>query len=109
HSVVADAQASQQFYDTRDLYDFCQRVSTDSSLKDPKLKQAAQEVMTAIPQMVIAEEHSSQYPNAHGVSINLGGYSFAPTQDYRDLPFAQETHFDQALDKLDAANSSRRA
>jgi hypothetical protein len=96
---------TQSFTGFKDIFDFCDRVTRDETIKDPALKAAAKEVMVSLEGKdgregaILANEHSSSYPNAHGLQIELpswGGASF----DYKELAFANDTKWADALAKM---------
>lgn len=92
---------TQGFYDYSDLASFCQNVKDEPSSSDA-LKAAADGVLSAVSSMVIAEEHSSDYPNAHGVSIELG----ADLSGYGETQFAQNSQWTGVQAKIQSALSS---
>jgi hypothetical protein len=90
------ARDTQSFTDYKDLFDFAQRVVASDKVQDADLKQAAQGVLGAVQAAVIAEQHSPAYPDAHGLTVQLGNYFFAPSDEYKSLDFAQDTRWDEA-------------
>jgi cell division septation protein DedD len=89
------------YKDFRDEYDLAKRIASDSRIKDPELKAAAQKVLEAVNNAVIAEEHSSGYPNSHGLSVYLPTYAGAgPKYGYQDTKFAQDTQWDEGIAAL---------
>ncbi len=93
------ANDTQKFYDTSDLYDFADRPNKSGDIQDNTLNQAAQGVMDSIKNTVYAEQHSTtQYPNAHGVTVSLGTDA-APDDYYRGLDMPKQTGWASAIDK----------
>jgi hypothetical protein len=93
------ASQTESFSEFKDLYDFTQKVANDKSISDEKLKAAAKDVMASLDQAILASEHSSNYPEAHGLQIELpswGGTSYG----YKDLEFAQKTKWADALARI---------
>ena len=104
--------AAPEFYD---LADFAGKVA-EKGASDPKLGEAAKAVQAAISDAVVAEQHSSQYPGAHGVTVELnkqyasykaGSPSFTADQNaridfgsYSNTAFARETGWLKAVDKI---------
>ncbi|MBM3463405.1 MAG: hypothetical protein FJX76_15000 [Armatimonadetes bacterium] len=89
---------TQEFTGYKDAYDFAGRVQTSVRVKDMELRRAAREVKDAVRQAVIAEEHSDEYPNAHGLTLEISRWG--TPSGYTDTKFGQETSWPQALDKL---------
>jgi len=94
------ARHSQSFTAYRDLYDFARRLETSPKIQDETLKNAAQGVMDAVKAAVLEEQHSPSYPGAHGLTIQLPGYFFSPSETYRATAFAQDTHWGSALERM---------
>ena len=106
---------TQGFYEFYDLHDFASKVAARAG-EDQNLSDKAQAVQQAIEGAVVAEQHSDQYPNAHGVTIELNrqssGYkpgtpNFTLEENqrtdfgaYSDTAFAQETGWTRAQDKI---------
>lgn len=61
---------AQGFYMNKDLADFAAKVAAVPGA-EAKLKEAAKAVQDAIEGSVVAEQHSTKYPGAHGMSIEL--------------------------------------
>jgi hypothetical protein len=95
-SIVSKTQS---FYGYKDEYDFCKRLVESPQVADEELKASARKVMDAIGLAVIAEEHSSTYPGAHGLTIEMG----SPNQQYQDLKLARDTSWDEAMNKVNRA------
>ena len=91
---------TQNFEGFKDHYDFCRRIVLSKDVKDEKLKKAAQKVMDEVYSAVILEEHSQQYPDAQGLSINIPSYNMTPSKEYKATRFAKDTNWDQAIESL---------
>lgn len=91
------AKATQGFYDYKDLYDFADRITKSDTVPDKAIKTAAENVKKSIGGMIFAEQHSSRYPNAHGVTIELGKRG-----GYADIAFAKDTCWDEAMKKMNS-------
>ena len=89
------AGKTQTFDVYKDLYHFASGIEGDGTA-GCELNAAAGEVKRAIDDMVIAEQHSADYPNAHGVSIELN----AAQEGYGDVQLAQRTAWTSAQDKM---------
>jgi len=90
---------TQDFSGFKDIYDFSQKVAESKTITDEKLKAAAKDVMASIGSAVIAEQHSPQYPGAHGLQIELKTYG-GPSGAYKELAFAQDTKWGDAMAKI---------
>lgn len=90
------AQDTQSFSGYKDLYDFADRLRGSWKVFDWKVKWRAHQVMQATRDAVIAEQHSPDYPNAHGITIELSNTSGA----YQNVKFAQDTHWDEAVARM---------
>lgn len=93
------AQNTQSFYGFKDQYHFAEQVANSKDITDAKLKKAATGMMEAIKGAVIAEEHSKQYPNAHGLTAEIPSWGSTDAK-YKDLKYAQNTLWDEAMDKI---------
>ena len=93
------ARKTQKFYTNRDHYHFAELVSKSTDIKDEGLKEAAKGLMASIKEAVIAEEHSSRYPNAHGLTAEIPTYGTVG-RGYDKLKFAKETKWDEAMNKM---------
>lgn len=83
--------------DIRDLHGMCTNIAGSTS--DKKLAEAAKAVVASVEGAVFANEvDPSQHPESHGLSI------YAPTSEpgynYKDLAFAKDTQWDEALKAL---------
>ncbi len=97
------AQSTQGFTDYKDLYDFADRVNKSRDISDQALKEAAANVVGKTREAVIFEQHSSGFPNAHGLTVELSP-TFALSEErgdaYGDLKFAQDTRWAQAVERI---------
>jgi hypothetical protein len=75
-----------------DLYDFAELIKEYV----PDAGSAAQAVMDNVNTAVYAEEHGTDYPNAHGLSIYFPGAELYLCS-YKDTKFAIDTHWDEFL------------
>jgi len=97
--------STQRYYysDYKDLYDFAKRLK-DNGLIPTAIKNAAQAVMNAINNVVIAEGHNgTSMANSHGISIWLPHSTDqlnAGKAGYSLLDFAHDTEWDEMLDDL---------
>ncbi len=90
---------SYKYHEYKDLYDYASLVKANVS--DSRVRTAADRVMAAIHQAVVAEYHGNGNPRSHGVSI------YIPTQtgyvrtgaEYLLLDFTQRTTWDEWLGK----------
>ncbi|MDQ7823420.1 MAG: clostripain-related cysteine peptidase [Candidatus Eremiobacteraeota bacterium] len=100
YAIQEAARASQSFSGFKDQFDFAEMLVNSKDVKDEELKAAAKTMMSAIKGAVIAEEHSSSKPGAHGLTIELPSYPSDPSEDYKELKFAKDTAWDEALGKM---------
>lgn len=116
--------ATQGFAECKDLFDFADKVGKGLGEKDAKLAESANSVKAAIENVLVAESHSTKYPGAHGVTIELDrqrGPGLANAQgeaqvpnmtkedvsrvtfgSYSDLAFAKDTKWSDAQAKIAA-------
>ncbi|MGV8122091.1 MAG: clostripain-related cysteine peptidase [Candidatus Xenobiia bacterium LiM19] len=98
------AGASQSFFVFKDLCDFCHRIDESGDVRDEELRKSAQAVMDCLKkQVVIGEQHSEKYPDAHGLHIELHSWQHPGDVEwsrYGDLAFARDTEWLTALKKL---------
>jgi hypothetical protein len=92
--------------DIRDLHGMCTNIAKNAS--DKKLAEAAKAVVASVEAAVFANEvDPSQHPESHGLSI------YAPTSEpgynYKDLAFAKDTEWDEALKSLGKGASESEA
>ncbi|MCD4782640.1 MAG: hypothetical protein K8T10_02295 [Candidatus Eremiobacteraeota bacterium] len=90
---------TEDFYGLKDHYHFAELVSKSDDISDEKLKDAAKGMMAAIKDAVIKEQHSSKYPNAHGLTAEIPTYGEVGN-GYTDLKFARDTKWDEAMNKI---------
>lgn len=107
------ALMTQKFYEFSDLGHF---VELSGKRFGGKIAEAAAGVKEAMSEAVIAEQHSSRYPNAKGINIELNKQAEAtdrevPKMDaeqqervtfdkYSNTKWAQETRWDEMLRKI---------
>lgn len=98
------AYETQEFTGYKDAFDFANRVQTSVKHTDAGLRSAAKELKAAVREAVIAEEHSDQYPNAHGLTLEIS--SWGVPSGYADTKLGQETSWPQALEKIGSGSES---
>ncbi len=107
------AQQTQKFYRFGDLGHFTELAGQKFG---GKIAEAADQVKAAMSEAVVAEQHSTKYPNAKGLNIELNRQAgFAPndipnmsqegrdrvnTTPYKDQKWSQETRWDDMLRKV---------
>ena len=96
---------TQKFEGFKDHYDFCRRIVLSEDVKDDKLKEAAQKVMDEVYDAVMLEEHSPDYPDAQGLSINLPSFNSSMSEEYKQTMFAKDTGWDKAVDFISGRRS----
>jgi hypothetical protein len=99
--LKAIARKTQSFYGYKDLGDFCDRIVKSADIKDQALKSAAKGVLDALAKTVIAEEHSSNYAGAHGLTIEIPTYG-GTSSDYGELAFAKDSKWKKAMDHMNS-------
>ncbi len=99
------ARKSQSFSSFKDSYHFCEQIVKSNSITDEKLKAEAQKVMDSLNEAIIANQSSKQYPNAHGLQMEIptGGYM---SSGYQKLDFAKDTKWDEAMASMGSNKSS---
>lgn len=95
------ARKTQSFYGFKDQYHFAQQVVESKQVTDMNLKETAKELMNSIKDAVIREQHSSRYPNAHGLTAEIPT-SGTVGKGYGDLKYAQDTLWDEAMNKMNS-------
>lgn len=55
--------------------------------------------MAALDDAIIANQNSYQYPNAHGLQMEIPANG-RPSSGYGNLQFAKDTHWDEALHSM---------
>jgi len=93
------ARKTQSYGANKDHYHFAELVSKSDDISDEKLKEAAKGLMASIKEAVIAEQHSSGYPDSHGLTAEIPTWS-GVGRGYEDLKFAKETKWDEAMNKM---------
>lgn len=83
-----------------DLGDFLKRIAKSAEAENkPKLKEAAEQSLGHLAQVIVAEHHTSDNPGATGLSVEL-----KRTKDpYDRLTFATATDWNQAVDSFNRA------
>ncbi len=101
NDVLKDCIRKSEYFSNglRDQFHFAENVVNNDKISDDKLKTAAKGMMKAIQNAVIAEQHSSRHPNAHGLSAELPTYGGVRT-GYKDVDYAKRTLWDEAIDKI---------
>ena len=79
-----------------DLFDFADHIEKSKHIDDACLKQAAADVKKVIASVVIAEEHGTKAPNAHGLTIDV----LTPFMLYKRLDLSKDTCWHKAMEKL---------
>jgi hypothetical protein len=91
------------YEDIYDLHHIADNIS--KSVKDEKLRKAAEEVKKTLSDTVIAyQSDKNQYPASRGLSIYAP--VDGPSYGYSDLPFAKETQWSNAMTELGKDTSS---
>lgn len=98
---LAEARSQAEHYayytEYKDLYDYARLVK--AKVPNAGVQAAADAVMAAVNDTVIAEYHGSMHPNSHGVSISVPTPDafgrMAP--DYLGLALANNTYWDEWL------------
>lgn len=93
------ARRTEDFNGFKDIYHFCEQVADSKEITDNKLKAEAKKVMAALDDAIIANQNSYQYPNAHGLQMEIPA-SGRPSNGYGNLQFAKDTHWDEALNSM---------
>lgn len=93
----------------KDFYELVESVKEDSNLNAPKVKKEAENVMRAIEESIIAEQHlpyntKNKYrevvkQKAHGMTINMPTIKDKTKDGYEELPFARDTQWNLVIDK----------
>jgi hypothetical protein len=82
-----------------DLYDFAYQVSL--AVSDTTIDNAANDLMTAVDNAVIFEQHGAGWPGAHGISIyfprSFGDYNSNYDGSEGWFEFTADTHWDEWL------------
>ncbi len=105
--IISARNASQRFAGTRanlddyrDAFHFAQLLK--DAINDPEVDSACDSVMAAISNAVVQEFHSSDLPNAHGLTIWLPDRSRFNNsiRHYADHSFPRQTQWDEFLGAL---------
>jgi hypothetical protein len=86
------------YKDMRDLDHMAGLI--EKAVKDPELKEAALGVKKALSEAIIANEASPEYPNSKGLHIYGEMKADGLGADYKELKFAEDTQWDEAMDSL---------
>ena len=117
--LKAAKRQTQGFYEYKDLGDFATKIAAKAG-NDEAVKEAAKKVQAAISDVVVAEQHSTKYPGASGVTIELdkkkgldevGGFAPVPNiapekaeridfGSYGNLDFAKQTNWQAVQAKI---------
>lgn len=98
--AISDTQAY-DYSDFRDLYHFAQNIY--NKINDATIRNLATNVINKVALAVIAEWHSSDLANSHGISIWLPSSSLYYNyylSTYQTLDFASSTDWDEFLGAL---------
>lgn len=87
---------AESFSGYTDAVDMANQIIDSRRVRDKHIKEAAREVVAAVQEAVIAEQHTEGYPGAHGITIE----PHYASDDYKNLKFATDNHWVQALEKL---------
>lgn len=90
------ARRTEDFNGFKDIGHFCEKIITSTEIKDKGLKAEAQKVLDSLDSAVIANQSSYQYPNAHGLQMEIPSNGHM-SQGYSGLQFAKDTHWDEAM------------
>lgn len=90
---------TESFYGFKDIYDFSKKVIDSEKISDENLKSAAKATMESLGDAIIAEQHSSMHPDAHGLQIELKTWGWASSA-YETLAFGRDTHWADAISKI---------
>ncbi|MCL5036772.1 MAG: clostripain-related cysteine peptidase [Chloroflexi bacterium] len=102
------------YIDYRDMGDFVTKLKNNPEVKDPEIKKACDNVMAALKEAVIVEQHvGSKVKDSHGLSVYLPdnyGHDRAPvafppptyskTHRYEKTAMSHETNWDEMLTKF---------
>jgi len=102
HAVSASEQMSNTFW-YLDLHDFVEKMLGDTTVTDPILRRALQEVLATIDSMVVAIDNGIVHTGCHGVTFYFPSSSewtglWNIRQDYVEVAFAQVTGWITFLD-----------
>ncbi len=102
HAVSASEQMSNTFW-YLDLYDFAKTLLKDTTVIDPILRQALQDVQATIESMVVAYDNGIVHADCRGVTFYFPSSSewtglWNVREDYIEVAFAQVTGWITFLD-----------
>jgi hypothetical protein len=102
-AIKHEFNKAQAFESMRDLYDLADRLEKSPKIDDHKLKEAAAQVKKDLKAAVIAEQHTKDYPGAHGLHIETSTKDWHSQYgtDYLDTAFTKDTNWDEAISYLD--------
>ena len=83
----------------KDQYHFAQQVAGDERITDNELKKGARAMMDSINKAVIAEQHSDEFPDAHGLTAEIPSFGGLDVR-YGKLSYAKQTLWDEAIKKI---------
>lgn len=92
------ARRTEAFSGYKDLGDFSKRVQ-DVCRTDEPVREAAHGTAQALQEAVIAEQHSSSYPGATGLTIEIPSWGGVP-KGYTSLKFDEATQWSQVFGKI---------
>ncbi|MFP4499316.1 MAG: clostripain-related cysteine peptidase, partial [Vulcanimicrobiota bacterium] len=90
---------TENFNGFKDQYHFAENIVKSDDVKDQGLKKAAKKMMASVKEAVIEEQHSYKHPNAHGLHVDTPTWG-GVKKDYKELRWAKDTLWDEAMDKL---------
>ncbi len=95
------SEQTQSFWQYKDVFHLAQQVEAASG-EDENLRRAAQSVQKALGEAVIAEQHASTHPDAHGLQIELDPQAARRTEgwSYGETAFAADTGWALATERL---------
>ena len=97
------AKKTKEFEGFKDHGDFAKKIIDSPKITDEKIKKAAEAMLKALDEIVIAEQHSEEHSNATGLNIEVSRKAGSGIGDfgyYHDLAFAKETSWDEAMLKV---------
>jgi hypothetical protein len=86
--------------DFRDVVGFALALCNDEGIDDEAVRGAARDLLRATEKLVVADQHSRQEGDAHGLSAYLP--SSGPTPAWASSEFAKKTRWGQMLDRIAA-------
>ncbi|MEQ8186975.1 MAG: clostripain-related cysteine peptidase [Candidatus Eremiobacterota bacterium] len=95
------AGKTQSFSSGKDAFHFAQLIVKDPTISDPKLKEAAQNLMDAVGEVIIHNEHQEpRYANAHGLNLEIPSYG-SVSGKYDELAFNKDVpQWKKAMNKM---------